>query len=77
MAKFWDNPSKRPPQKATLETEGNFEEFTLLMKRLMTVKPVKPATVRQDRITDPAASLAPDVSCTDHPASSHSPESLP
>ncbi len=40
----WANPVKRPPQTETMDTPGNFEEFTKAMKRLIKAKPERKPT---------------------------------
>jgi len=41
MNKIWDNPVKHPPKQATLDTPGDFSDFTEVMRKLMKVKPEK------------------------------------
>jgi hypothetical protein len=33
----WQNPVKRPAKESTMNTEGDFQKFTELMKKIMTV----------------------------------------
>lgn len=41
MKKTWDNPAKHPPKQETMNTPGNFEAFTDLMRKIVE----KPKTV--------------------------------
>lgn len=40
-ARKWIDPAKRPPSQQTMETPGNFADFTENMRKLMKVKPEK------------------------------------
>lgn len=42
MKKPWDDPVKRPPKPETMNTPGDFERFTDLMKKI--VKKPRPAS---------------------------------
>jgi hypothetical protein len=43
----WDDPAKRTPKPETMETPGDFAEFTENMRRLMKAKPApKPSASR-------------------------------
>jgi hypothetical protein len=45
MVKKWNDPAKRPPKSETMETSGDFAQFTENMRKLMKVKPEeKPAS---------------------------------
>jgi hypothetical protein len=48
MKSNWEDPTKRPPKPETMNTPGDFERFTDLMKKI--VEKPKPAS------HDPAAS---------------------
>jgi len=55
LKKQWQDPTKRPPSEATMQTESTFEAFTDLMRKVVKVDP------RQEKPTT-AASLAPVAS---------------
>jgi len=45
MKKQWEDPAKRQPKPETMETPGDFRQFTETMRKLMKVKPErKPAS---------------------------------
>jgi hypothetical protein len=55
MKKQWVNPVDRAPKEATMNMEANFDEFTEIMKRIVTVPEKKEPT-------KPSSSPAPVVS---------------
>jgi hypothetical protein len=46
MKKDWQDPAKRPPKPQTMETPGDFRQFTDTMRKLMKVKPVRKSASR-------------------------------
>jgi hypothetical protein len=53
MKKRWKNPINRPAKQSTLETPGDFAQFTEIMKKVIKVRPPKEAK-------QPTASASPD-----------------
>jgi hypothetical protein len=41
MAKPWRDPAKQPPKPETMNTSGDFAQFTENMRKLMRAKPEK------------------------------------
>jgi hypothetical protein len=39
MKKPWDNPVKRPAKQSTMDTPGDFAQFTNLMRKVVSVTP--------------------------------------
>jgi hypothetical protein len=41
MKKPWQNPVNRPPKQSTLDTPGDFRQFTETMRTMLKAKPEK------------------------------------
>jgi hypothetical protein len=41
MKKQWDNPAKRRPKDETMNTPGDFKQFTEIMRTMLKAKPEK------------------------------------
>ncbi len=41
MKKTWTNPVKRPPLESTMNTEGDFGNFTSFMRKIVNARPEK------------------------------------
>jgi hypothetical protein len=41
MKKQWEDPAKRPPKPETMNTPGDFRQFTESMKTMLKAKPEK------------------------------------
>jgi len=57
MKKPWKDPLKRPAKQSTMETPGDFAQFTELMRRVVKVRPP-----REEKPTPASASPGPAVS---------------
>jgi hypothetical protein len=44
MKKGWVDPTKRPPLESTMQTPGNFQDFTNLMRKIVNKPKPKPSS---------------------------------